>query len=411
MLLSVRDHDAGAEREVASMANEALARFGMAGQIEISGPDVVLFGNGPTVSVELGPLLDQWDSLPSDLRKRKASDLARQLVTKRRSLLQAAGSGRRDSSLVKLLPLAILALGAAAAIAAYRILGPGRIKAQAARTSSAVAATESYELERQARARRVCDATRARVVRGATVGPTDVEGWVVELALLRRGDTPPLVGDPAFASFVAVEPGKSEGRWIHAGTPELKARSGPETSVRIADSSLPSGAGVAWRGVVLTFGGRYVTPFFEDGSRMEFVTAASALSDALGAVYGALYARCGHGTSHHLGAWFRGPNPGGAAAAVIYFMGTYADTLHVSPAVLGAASAAPSVERGLALEAIAKSVTSLAHHDVRTLIGTEGGAIAGRPQGPTTLTFGFRDGNRASRASHALARTVGIARD
>ncbi len=395
------------------MLAEAVSRFGVAGHVRYADGAVLLEGNGPTTRAEIGALIEQWDALPLDIRRRRVNELARQLVGERRSTASTVRPKRRFAVLGWIAPVVILAGGAAAVYGAYRMLAPGKhlltsTADQPARPSSAAQGASSADSEDHARlerAERVCNLTRARVMRGASVGPTDVEGWVVELSLLRAGDTSPLEFDPGLDPFVRRRPGSTAGRFAWPAAPALAALNGPMTHVTVTDSSLPPLGTPRLRGVTLDFVGRYVAPYFTQGQRHEYLKTAASLATRLDARYGALYAHCAGGNTHHIGTWFRGPGPGGAAAALVYYMGTYAPGAQVSHAVLAPHG---KLDRAGALERIAHATKKLDKRRVATLLGDSGGAIAGSPDGPVTITFPFSEANRAERASETIATAVGL---
>src|SRR6185295_5747574 len=93
---------------------------------------------------------------------------------------------------------------------------------------------DSDEHERAERAARVCDATRARGLRGAAVGPSDVEGWVVELWALREAAQPSPAADPALASFVSASGAAEHIVW--KGAPSLAALEGLDTTVTVSEA-------------------------------------------------------------------------------------------------------------------------------------------------------------------------------
>ncbi len=399
-------------REVESLIAEAVTRFGVAGQVRIAEGVAVLEGSGATSRVEVGALLEQWDTLPFDIRRRRTNELARQLVGERREAVASAQSKRSFALLGWLTPLLILAGGAALVYLAYLVLAPKKPSPTAAMDSSRAAAPtattarlDSDDHERGERAARVCNETRARVMRGASVGPADVEGWVVELSILRGGDTPPLEFDPGLAPFVHRGPGQESGSFAWAGAPALAAKSGPMTHVTVEDASLPPLGKPRFRGVQLVFVGRYVTPYFTRSERELYLKTAGSLAERLDASYAALYAHCAGDSTHHIGSWFQGPGPGGAAAALVYFMGTYAPGSQVRQNVL---SPNGKLDRAGALQRIAKATKQLDKRRVAMLLGDSGGSVAGRPDGPVTITFPFSEANRAERGSQTIADAVGL---
>lgn len=389
--------------DLETLVAEAVARFGTAGRVRVEGDRIHLQGHGANTTAPIGPLLEQWDELSPELKQRRATALARQLVERRRASSPPPAPARAFRLPSALAPLLILTAGGAAVYMAYLKLTPPRDAESPSATpgGSASAApalgSEAYEQERQAREARVCALTRERVLRGTTVGPMDVEGWVVELVLLRAADAD-LTFDPALAAFIERRPGQLSGRFVWASAPLLAEREGPGTTVEIADAR----EGEALRGVRLTFSGRYVISYFTETQRSEYVRAAAALSDRLDARYGALFARCARSTTHELGAWFRGPGPAGAAASLVHFIAGQAAPAQLLPEQGGASAGLPELTaRALPLD----------RARVARTIGAHGGMIAGKGgDSATTLTFPFKDGNRAGRASFDLARALGVAR-
>jgi serine/threonine-protein kinase len=395
--------DSELKREMELAIAEAVARFGMAGDVLIEGDDVRLVGAGPEVVTPLGNVADQWTNLAPELRNRRAMEIARRLVGARRQSLAPAGGKRSSPILGYVAPVVILAVAAVAVFFAYRYFSPGGAGFAwfgKSATSASAQSLEQYEAERTERAQRACEATRARIQRGATVGPADVEGWVVEIVLLRPSNTTDPVTDPALGAFVKPSDGGARFHW--AGSPELAEVEGIGTSVDVAAEPA-----AGFRGLRLTFRGRYVAEYFQSGTSRHFLKVASGLAEKLSARYGAVYARCAHTDTHHLGSWFHGPSPAGAAAALVYFMGAFNDPPQLRESVLFPEGGAdprtseiiPRVEKGL---------DGWDRVKIRNTLGEHGGMISGQKDGPTTLTFPFSDGNRASRSSLALARAAGV---
>jgi hypothetical protein len=229
----------------------------------------------------------------------------------------------------------------------------------------------------------------------------------VELTVLRAPDGEPPTADPALAAFFERAAGSSKGRVRSPKFPVLSALEGPDTAVVVGDASVPPLGAPHLRGAAFVFSGRYAAPYFDDGERQEFVALARGITDALGGSYAGLYARCAAGTSHHLGSWFRGPNARGTVASLLYFMGTFADPADLRSALL-VPPGASGIDSAFAFKNIVAATQSLKKARAVTLLGPEYGAIAGTDDQPSTLTFPFRDSNRASRASHGIARELGI---
>jgi hypothetical protein len=395
-------------REIESLVSDALVRFRVGGSPRIEGGRILLVGDGPTVGVEVGALSELWPTLAPALKRARATEIAQWLAQERRSLLPA----RSWADLARLprfvAPLAILAVAALTVWLTFRILGPQpRNSAQL----GADAEPEDSEAARQAREARVCEATLERVDRGTPIGPADAEGWVVEVMMLRAAEGRDLFDDPALAAFVERMPGQSSGRLRWNGAPQLAGTTGVDTGVRLGRADLGDPVQPNLRGLTLTFTGRYVGSYFREQDRLEYLGLAAALSERLKPKYAALYARCTHLTSHHLGSWFLGPGADGAATSLVYFMGTYAPISHVKSSVLRIADGGTTFDRVFALGEIAKAMAPLDRDRVLDQLGKHGGMIAGRPESAMTISFPFKDGSRAARASHDFAQSSKIARE
>ncbi len=395
------------DSELRRLIAESLARFGVAGDVWVGDGRVTLQGSGSTVHIELGTVLSEWPTLNDDARRRRANDLARSLANARRTRTTASpppSSARLSDVLVR----AAIGIGALIVVGgawtAYRRWDIEReILARSPRDVHQD--YDAYEAERNARAARVCDATRSRVMRGAAVGPADVEGWVVDLDVLTSKDGPSPAASPRIAEFVGPGPGKR--RVVFAEAPSLASADGPDTEARVVEANLPDSGPLLFRGVRLELAGRYVIPYFHETERAEVLRLARAFSDAIGAEYTALYARCAGGSSHHLGSFFRGPTPGGAVAALLYAMGVPGDHPDVRMSLL-APEGASAVDPAFAFRNVENATSALKKVRIMTMLGAEGGMIAGLDGQSSTITFPFRDSNRASRASREIARDLGI---
>ncbi|GMV13168.1 MAG: hypothetical protein AMXMBFR56_13920 [Polyangiaceae bacterium] len=397
------EHYDGSFADLEVMVGEAIARFGMAGDAIVEGGKIRLVGAGPEVSADIAGMTDHWGTLAPELRQRRAAELARRLVTARRAALDGGTSKPRGGVPRFVAPLAIVVVAVLAIGLAFRHLTPGGSWSWGSASPSASAiSADQYERERGERAQRVCEATRARIMRGATIGPTEVEGWVVELALARPSADP--AADPALGEFLTKNPnGSWRFVWKEAG--EIASHEGIGTEVTLAPEPVPLDGSP--HGLRLTFAGKYVTPYFYSGERRAFLKLANALTEKLGATHGALYARCALGTTHHLGAWFTGPTPGAAAASLVYWIGAFGDPAQVRESVLFP-DGGRDVRASGALGRIADKTKSLDRNKVRAVIGQHEGMITGKADGPTTLTFPFADANRAARASFEVAKVSGV---
>jgi len=395
--------------ELGQRLAETLSRFGIAGHVVVEGRTAILTGNGPTVSSDVGAVLDQWPNLPEDARQRRLAEIARKLAADRRARVGSGGASHGFSSRAFIARISALAGAFVLLCLGWMAYERWEASKAAERAGKPVVADyDEYERQRAERAARVCDATRSRVMRGASVGPSDVEGWVVEYWALRDPAKPVLTTDPALQTFIAPVPGDAHHRVAWATAPTLSSLEGPDTTVTPIDDDVPASGPATWRGLRLVLTGRYVTPYFDETLRQEYQHLARALTDALGAEYAGLYARCAAGDSHLLGSWFRGPTPGGAVASLLFFMGTFGPHPDVRQSLL-APEGASFVDRGLAFRNVASAASPLKKARIMTLLGAENGAISGKDDQLSTVTFPFRDANRASRASREIARQLGIA--
>jgi hypothetical protein len=365
-----------------------------------------LHGSGPTVSAELGPLLADWPAMAEDARARRVSEIARRLSSERRAAQSLTPSARRQVPLwlrPAALAIAVLLTGLAG-FRLYQLQSAHDVTAVVRKTA---AAGELDSKERAARASRVCEATRARVMRGAAIGPSDTEGWVVELWALRGKEKPSPATDPALAEFLTGETPSARGRITWQGAPTLVALEGEDTTVTVTEANVPEASTPLYRGARVVFTGHFVGPYFEDAPRRDYVRLVRSLTDALGADYAALYARCADGDAHQLGSWFRGPTPGGSVTALLYFMGAFGQHPDLRKSLLTPPGAARP-DLGYAFQSVSNAAFALKKARVMTMLASEAGMIAGLDGHVSTITFPFRDSNRATRAGHSIARELGI---
>ena len=416
-------------QQIRAMVEAELQRRGKPAKLRVEG-QVLVAGKGATEArADLKGSIQQWDSLPDDLRERRVQQIA-QLLSEGAERAPAVVARPRRSNRPFLpsfvAPLIVVALTAVGLTLAYRYLapnnepaftqfrswvnrGPGAgvsaIASAIASTSAPTYNASNIEHERAVIASVACGKSRARVARGGSVGPADVEGWQVELVLLRRGPPLDLSQSSALAPFIRRSAGASTGTLVWAKASSLVAEQRFDAQVGIR--ALPALGEKRLSGVSFVFSGPYVVPYFTEDQRADYFLLADALADTLGATDGALFAHCTDSNAHHVGSWFLGPTPGGAVAAMIYFMDVFTDVPVLKPEVLG--SGADEVRRGRAFDAINQAAGALSRGSVATLVGSELGMISGRPNKPARLTFPFRDGNRASRAGLQAARSLGLA--
>jgi hypothetical protein len=402
---------------VRGWVEQELARLGHAGALSSEGTWLTLGKGATRTRVQVEGTLEQWQSLPDDLRERRARELAKWLLTKPAGAPVAPLPQRlsnRPSWLSFIAPLLIALATGMVLVLAYRVLtpeggstwprwggvGPGPQPLRGASGLSTPAEPVASAPEVSA-----CEQVRARVARGASIGPADAEGWQVELVLLRRGPTTDLSRSPALSSFLHPNPDPTASTWVWPNAKSLIVAQRFDAQVEIRE--LPALGASQLSGVRFVFTGPYVTPYFSEDLRADYLQLADALADALGATDGALFAHCANPNAHSIGSWFLGASPGAAVGSLVYFMAGFSDLPALKPEISGSGDEA--TRRGHAFDAIGTATSSLDRARAATLVGRELGMIAARPNKPSRLTFPFRDANRAQRASLDVARAVGLA--
>jgi hypothetical protein len=231
---------------------------------------------------------------------------------------------------------------------------------------------------------RVCEATRRRIYSGASLGPFDTEGWVIELWLARRGDK-------SFEKDAAVS-GLIEGGKVAKGADaELAKVAG---AVELSSPNSPSG----WQSLIVRFGGGYVNTFLEPAGRARFLSLSDRVAQGAGVEMGALYGRCAHLSTHEIGAWFVGSDARSAAASLLYSMGLFAEVPAVSRSRLGKAGE---------LDALRDAAKGLDAATLARLVGTNGGSMV-ESASAVTLTFPLGGPIRATSASREVARQLKV---
>ncbi|MEO8981659.1 MAG: hypothetical protein ABI548_18965 [Polyangiaceae bacterium] len=381
--------------------------------------DCLVVGRGAAEArADIAGTLAQWSELPDDLRDKRIAQIAQLLTPGTRAVpgvprTPPAHRARWSSAFA---PVLVVIATAAVLAVAYRYLAPNgaslmsRIRGGfgAASTDTPPPPPPDPDRERALLAGTACQQSLARVARGSNIGPADVEGWVVEMVLLRRVGGANLAGSPALAKFIQNKPsgtgaGASVVTWSGARSLAAAKRFDAEVAVR----ALPNLAEPHWAGLSLEFSGPYVVPYFTEDQRADYFMLADALSEALHITDGALFAHCAGAEGHHIGSWFLGANPGAAVASLVYFMAFFSEEPLLKTDVLGTSNLPPHAEH--AFDLISTAAAELDRSAAATLIGSELGMISGRPKQPTRLTFPFRDANRATRASLNAARALQLA--
>jgi len=404
------------------MVEAELRRRGRPEKVRAEGQFLVVGTGAATARADLKGSLQQWDNLPEDLQERRVQQIAQLLSesARQRSIAPPKRRSHGPGPFSFLAPLLRIGLMLVAIGVAYRYLSPNKespltvakrwLNQSPVASVIASATAPSYnasniEYERAVLASAACSKSRTRVARGASVGPADVEGWQVELVLLRRGAAVDLSRSAALAPFIRRPAGAAAGKLIWAKAASLLAEDRFDAQVEVR--ALPPLGEKSVNGVSFVFSGPYVVPYFTEEQRSDYFLLADALADALGATDGGLFAHCADSEAHHVGSWFLGATPGAAVGSLIYFMESYTDVPVLNAEVLGG-GAAPA-RRGHTFDAINRASAPLSRSSVATLLGTELGMVSGRPNQPARITFPFRDGNRASRSGLEAARSLGLA--
>lgn len=383
----------------------ALSRFGVATSPVLQGNDLVLLTTGAETRAPMAELAERWDSLGDEQRKRHCNALARKLTQKRREQAPPLGAARRKSKVPLLATGLVLLVAGVYWLSPY---GPGTSSALDADSPiparQAKPSAETTQLTaRDERAERVCNATRLRVLRGATVSPMDVEGWVAEIALIRPQTEKPWND---LKNFVSIRNEIEDSRITWSKTPKLVKLDGYSTGLQLARSTYPRGNSEIEE-LVLTFYGSYVKAYFQERSRIQLVRLAQAMAKSYEATLGAIYGRCRSSSSHHLGSWFMGASSGGAAASLMYFMGATAQPAYLPPSLL-TPQPGGTLAPAFASQQLQTMTRDLTRSTLAGWIGSQDGMVAGRnsssPTAPgfVSIQFPFVDSNRAQRASRSV---------
>jgi serine/threonine-protein kinase len=389
-----------AVEDVLAAVREALSGFGIAGAVGLEGTLLTLRGNGAPTVIDAGPAAEQWPLLPLDMQRRKAQDLARRLADAHRSVqprsLGVLGRGDGDGASIPW-GLVIRGLGGLAVVAALGVGGRAYLASRHAAPVPPPAPVESQE-QTSRRLDTTCRAARERIYSGATIGPYDTTGWVVELWLASRPGADAGAAASKPISLVSMAPAIDTGRL----SPSLDEALGQllDGTLALDEAAIPE-ASPRWTGVTLRFGGSYARAFFEIDKRTRFLAVADRLFESSGADVGALYARCAQSPIHDVGAWFRGRDPGLAATALLWSIGMFAERPQINRAALGS-----SEIDGL------RAATTTARLDAPTLKGLvaeQGGSLVATPAA-VTLAFPLGGPVRSVGASRAVAAKIGIGR-
>ena len=397
---------------------QELKRRGQSASTRFEANCLVVGRGAAEARADIAGTLAQWSELPDDLRDKRIAQIA-QLLTP--GTLAVPGAPRtpptqraRWSSVFA--PVLVVLATAAVLLVAYRYLAPNgasllsfvRGLGAAPSASSAIAPPPDPDRERAVLAGTACEQSMARVARGSNIGPADVEGWLVELVLLRRSGGANLAASPALAKFIKKKPSESGSTASVVAWPGARSLAAAQRfDAEVTVGAVHSLGEKQLAGLSLEFSGPYVVPYFTEDQRADYFMLADALSEALQVTDGALFAHCAGANGHHIGSWFLGATPGAAVSSVIYFMAFFSEAPLLRSEVLGVGNVPPRADN--AFDMINAATADLDRSAAATLIGGELGMISGRPNQPTRLTFPFRDANRATRASLNAARALRLA--
>jgi hypothetical protein len=401
--------------ELSRRVEEQLGRYGVAGRIETAGFTLVLIGHGPRVLIDVRVEAERFASATDIERRQMVERIARELSMRRRASVAPA---RKKT---QWLEWGRLVLGAGVIcgglFGAWQWFGKPAQRALAIAESSrgktgveptASAHSSITTIPRQnANANESpserCKTVRTRVATGGSVSPLDADGWVVELSLLSSSAEP-------FAELTAL---KTYFRPVAEGSgyrvawneePTLSQLGGTSTLVQLIKEPLVSVLPQTRSGVRIVFTGQYVPLYFDSASRQSFLRLASALYEGTFSNYGALYAHCAAERTHHLGSWFRGSDWGKVSTSLVASMGLYAEVPHL----IGVGFTEDPLEQRRAITKFFDLAKKFDRERVKMLLSDDGGMIAASPGKWATYSFPFTDGNRATRTSARLTKTVGL---
>lgn len=412
--------------DILAYVQHALGRFAAPGEVRYSDSHIYI-DNAAQVHaspVSIAAWSRDWSRMDEALRRRRAEEVARALCRERLVSAARAPAPRVIYLDVKL----FVALGVLALCAVWITFGEDRLPNTRANEGISIGSVESGSRDPssratseprstkeslaagadlgEARSSRVCGATLSRIFQGGSVSVADVDGFRVEIALLKEGARQPIDTDPVLARFVQAPGAATGSRFIWKEEVDLAPVQTSDSVVVVRRIVLGEGDARIF-GATLSFGGTLVDPYFKEADRSRYFHIASALADAVSATHVAVYARCFDRAIHALGGWFRGRDTGAAISSLVYFMGTYAKPIHLAKPYYQIPGE-QDVNRLHAFKSISQKTAPLTRNDLATLIGNEGGMATGRAGEQVIITFPFGDGNRASRASRSIVRVTGL---
>lgn len=378
--------------EVEEAVGRELAPFGLRGTIALRGTSIELQAGGPPVSIEIDVILKQWPLLPGEMRQRKAEEIARRLVGAHR----ASGGPRPADRAPEGPPRTRIAGAIGGLLSLLVVLGLVRFLAPrfVSQEKPDAGTPREADAERRQRLGRACDAMRDRIYQGASPGPFATEGWVAEIWLAsRKGGT--LKDHAALTAMLA------NGKLTAAADDELAQVSDGAAEIADGFGEEAGRRSPAWGGAIIALREGYARAFFDAEKRPRFIALADRLAAASGAELGALYGRCAHLATHDVGVWFRGADGPGAAAALLYQMGLFAEQ-----PTLNRGAVAAIAEPGGELDSLRKAAGDVNADLLPSLLTSQGGSV-GTARG-VAVTFPMGGPTRAITATRELARKLKI---
>lgn len=392
-----------AAAELGRYVEEALTRFATPGRVLVERGELILDGPMGRASTPLGPSSARWNLLDEGSRRARALDLARQLAKQHHSAARSERPGREWPR--HLLGWTALGLSLMTGYLVY-----GLFKSDRAPTAPEVPPVErkgsSPVVTADARSEQICETTRARVVRGATVSVADADGWVVELRATRVGAALPLDLERMLGPFLENPTDAAGSRFLWSEQPHFVPLHGENSRVFV-QAERAEDAGIPLDTVRVIFSGVLVDGYFRPEERARYFHVATAMSTALDATHAALVARCAHQSTYHLGSWFYGRTDAEAAAALLESLGLHSDSPHLAAPFLHP-EGTTQLDRVFAFRNIRAATHDLDRPALASTLGTNQGMAMGKSGESVLITFQFQDGSSASRASRKLARLVGI---
>lgn len=381
---------------------EALSRFAIHGQVRLEGDLFILTTPRGFLSIPAGAAPRHWSEWNEGERRAKAADLARAFVKRRDTELGSPPPPRKTWNL----PVGGLAAALAClllAFVAFLLFDTGHAASDLPQDGTVPVKRDrtSQAQDRSERAQRVCEATRARVARGATVNIADTDGWVVDVLVMSEAPQEPVVLERSLAPFLGQFTLGEKSRLIWPLEPELASISAEDAVIDVRPISFQGTRGPV-QGATVSFHGSLIDSYFREEERGRYFHLATALANALGATHAGLAARCEHERTYHLGSWFFGKTDATAAASLLFVLGYLGDPPQIAAPFRRPPGGAD--DDSFVFSSIEQATRKLDRKTLSAALGSNQGMAMGRAGESVVLTFSFRDGSAAARASRHLTR-------